>query len=43
MTINQITIKLFGKRAPMFQVIKAGEVVQVCCTRDEAQAWIDAQ
>jgi hypothetical protein len=43
MTIAQITVKFLGKKAPMFQVIKAGEVVQVFCTKEEAKAWIEAQ
>lgn len=43
MTINKIKVRYMGKTEMMFQVIKAGEVVQVLCTEQEAQAWIDAQ
>lgn len=43
MTINKIKVRFMGKTEMMFQVIKAGEVVQVLCTEQEAQAWIDAQ
>jgi hypothetical protein len=42
MTINKIKVKFLGKTEMMFQVIKAGEVVQVLCTEQEAQAWIAA-
>lgn len=43
MTINKIKVRFMGKTEMMFQVIKAGEVVQVACTEAEAQAWIGAQ
>lgn len=43
MTINKIKVKFLGKTEMMFQVIKAGEVVQVLCSQQEAQEWIDAQ
>ena len=37
-------IKLFGKVETMFQVIdKDGEVLQVACTKEEAQEWINNQ
>jgi hypothetical protein len=43
MTINTTTVKFLGNKAQMFQVCKGNEVVQVFCTREEAQAWIEAQ
>ncbi len=43
MTITTVTLKLFGKRETLFQVRKNGEVVHVAETREEAQAYIDAQ
>lgn len=43
MTIATKTIKFLGKKAQMFQVIKGNEVVQVFCTKGEAEAWVAAQ
>ncbi len=43
MTIASKKIRLFGQTRTIFQVIKDGEVVKVCETRDEAQAWINKQ
>jgi hypothetical protein len=43
MTIATKTVKFLGKKAEMFQVCKGNEVVQVFCTREEAEAWIAAQ
>lgn len=41
MTINAITIKLFGNKNTVFRVLNAtGEVVQVLATKEEAEAWI---
>lgn len=43
MTINKIKVRYMGKTEIIFQVCKDSEVVQVLCTEQEAQAWIDAQ
>jgi hypothetical protein len=41
MTIDQITIKLFGKKETCFRVFKDGELVKVCATKAEAEAFIN--
>lgn len=44
MKIMTKKIKLFGKTETMFQVVDSeGEVLQVLCSRDEAEAWIAQQ
>lgn len=44
MTINAITLKLFGTKGTIYRVLdKSGEVVKVCNTREEAEAWMSAQ
>lgn len=43
MTINKIKVKFLGKTEVLFQVCKGNEVVQVLCSAEEAQAWIEAQ
>lgn len=41
MKIMTKKIKLFGKTETMFQVVDLfGEVLQVCCDKEEAEAWI---
>jgi hypothetical protein len=41
MTINKLTIKLFGKKETIFRVLdKDGEVVKVFLTLEEAQAFV---
>lgn len=41
MKVTSMKIKLFGKVATMFRVLDAqGEVIQVCETKEEAEAWI---
>ena len=42
MTINKIKVRFLGKTEVMFQVCNGNEVVQVLCTEQEAQAWIEA-
>lgn len=42
MTINKIKVRFLGKTEVMFQVCKDNKVVQVLCTEQEAQAWIEA-
>lgn len=42
MTINKIKVRFLGKTEVMFQVCKGNEVIQVFCTEQEAQAWIEA-
>lgn len=42
MTINKIKVRFLGKTEVMFQVCKGNEVIQVLCTEQEAQAWIEA-
>jgi hypothetical protein len=40
MTISTITIKFLGKKATMYRVFKAGELVKVCETLAEAEAFV---
>lgn len=42
MTINKIKVRFLGKTEVMFQVCKGNEVIQVLCTKQEAQAWIES-
>lgn len=42
MTINKIKVRFLGKTEVMFQVFKDNEVVQVLCTEQEAQEWIES-
>lgn len=42
MAINKIKVKFLGKTEVMFQVIKHGEVVQVLCSQEEAEQWINS-
>lgn len=43
MNITTKTIKLFGQRGTVFQVIKDGEVVHVSESAKAAAAWIAQQ
>lgn len=43
MTISKFTIKFLGKRETVYRVFKAGEVVQVCESMEQAQAWMAVQ
>lgn len=41
--IDKLTIKFLGKKVTVWRVLDAeGEVVKVACSKDEAQAFIDA-
>lgn len=41
MKIMTKKIKLFGKTETMFQVVDLyGEVLQICCDKEEAESWI---
>ena len=41
MSIDIITIKYMGKKESLFRVIDAeGEVLQVLCTKEEAEEWM---
>jgi hypothetical protein len=42
-TTDTLRIKLFGQVTIMTRVLLGGEVVQVCNSAEEAQAWIAAQ
>ena len=42
MTIAAITIKLFGKKANIYRVMRAGQVVQVFDSLADAEAWAKA-
>jgi len=39
MTITTKTIKLFGEKRTVYQVVKNGQVVHVAMTREEAEAF----
>lgn len=44
MKVQAMKIKLFGKVDTLYRVLSvAGEVLQVCETKEEAEAWIAAQ
>ena len=44
MSIDIITIKYMGKKESLFRVIDAeGEVLQVLCTKEEAEEWMKSQ
>lgn len=43
MTIDSITLKLFGTKSTVYRAIENGEVVRVFDNREEAEAWIAAQ
>lgn len=44
MTIDKITVKLFGKKETLYRAIDAdGEVIRVFESPEDAQAWVDAQ
>lgn len=41
MSINKLTIKFLGKKETVYRVLdKSGEVVQVFCSHEEADAYI---
>ena len=44
MSIDIITIKYMGKKESLFRVIDAeGEVLQVLCSKEEAEEWMKSQ
>lgn len=44
MSIDIITIKYMGNKESMFRVIDAeGEVLQVLCSKEEAEEWMKSQ
>ena len=44
MSIDIITIKFMGKKGSLYRVIDAdGEVLQVLCTKQEAEEWMESQ
>ena len=44
MSIDIITIKYMGKKESLFRVIDTeGEVLQVLCSKEEAEAWMESQ
>ena len=43
-SIDIITIKFMGKKESLFRVIDAeGEVLQVLCSKEEAEEWMKSQ
>ena len=44
MSIDIITIKYIGKKESLFRVIdEEGEVLQVLCSKQEAEEWMKSQ